>query len=147
MEQWTGPVVAALIAAVGSFSLSRGGAEARLRRRASEHLQLAGQVRHRSTRQALHQAAVEDIARALELRKTGRASWWLGGSAVVVTAIAVAIPPFVAGANQLRADWQGTVWLVVFFVYLVLAVALWAAFARVVSVRMKVLDDGARPGR
>lgn len=66
---------------------------------------------------------------------------------MVVTAIAVAIPPFVAGANQLRADWQGTVWLVVFFVYLVLAVALWAAFARVVSVRMKVLDDGARPGR
>jgi hypothetical protein len=58
----------------------------------------------------------------------------------VVTAVVFAIPPMVTAWELADTDLQNNVWLVVFFVYVILAGALWIAFTRIMSVRMKALD-------
>lgn len=140
MQTWIGPVVAALVAFLGSVVLTRGGVEARLLRRASQYLRLADDVGRRSTRSALREAAADDVDRALKLRATGRAAGWLGGSAIVVTVVVFAIPPVVTAWELAETDLQNNVWVAIFFAYVVLAGALWIAFVRVMSVRMKALD-------
>lgn len=140
MGQWIGPAIAAVVTALSSFWLTKGGAEARLLRRAKESLELAGKVRSSASRRALHEAAETDIARALDLRATGRAARAVGSSAIVSTAFVLAIPWYASRPEVTRIPWEPTIWLVEWVVYLVLMTWSWIIFARLISKRSKALD-------
>jgi len=133
--------MAALIAAAASLSLARGGTEARLLRRAKEALELADRVRPQKTRSALHRAAERDIERALTLRQTGRAVWYLAVSLFGSIAACVLIPWYVDVTPAGASDWVGGFWLMLWVIYIVLALALLVVLSQLLVVQGRAMDD------
>lgn len=140
-QQWIGPVIAAVITAGVSVGLGRGGTEARLLRRASGALDLAGKVRSSATRRSLHESAEADIGRALVLRATGRSIWSLVITALVSTTLVGLIPWYVVANPRVQSSsWEPMFWLVLWIVYGVLSIALWVAVGRVSWKRARAFD-------
>lgn len=102
-------------------------------------MRLATGVRDRRLCAALYASAHDDIRKALELRKTGRALVYVATSAVVGGLITIAIPFYVVNVPTAGRGWVGIFWLTAWFVYLGLTLVLGIALARLLALRSRHL--------